>query len=80
MTSAACAIQQSRLLCSAAAAQQADSPTETALVETDAIQQLRLHDVGFSQDFHKLYTLGEKIGRGAEGEVFIGESRRSGER
>ncbi len=46
----------------------------------EALEQLRIREVGFSQDFQKLYTLGKRIGRGAEGEVFIGESRHSGER
>ena len=57
------------------------SATETVpVLNQEAIEQLRIREVGFSQDFHKLYTLGKKIGRGAEGEVFVGESRQSGER
>lgn len=57
------------------------SATETVpVLNQEAIEQLRIREVGFSQDFHKLYALGKKIGRGAEGEVFVGESRQSGER
>lgn len=65
----------------AATAPASASATETVpLLNREAIEQLRIREVGFSQDFHKLYTLGEKIGRGAEGEVFVGESRGSGEK
>jgi calcium-dependent protein kinase len=57
------------------AAQPAQTESQAA-----ADSGVRIHDIGFSQDFHKLYTLGDKIGRGAEGEVFIGLSRRSGDK
>ncbi len=56
----------------AAPAASGDSPSP--------IEEIRIHEIGFSQDFHKLYTLAEKIGRGAEGEVFVGVSRRSGDK
>lgn len=36
-------------------------------------------EIGFDKNFHSLYTLGKRIGKGAEGDVFIGHSIQSHE-
>lgn len=36
-------------------------------------------DIGFDKDFHSIYTLGKQIGKGTEGDVFIGHSVQSNE-
>lgn len=76
------ALRHSRRCIAAAGAAETD-PQAAPAASGDSpspIEEIRIHEIGFSRDFHKLYTLAEKIGRGAEGEVFVGVSRRSGDK